>query len=430
MPKNKDTLTLSIKFKLTNWQNHTAKLLSLCSQYSRCLKDGMAALIAQNELNLTLPKEDKKTSGLTVSRQAMPKEFPSNMKDSACTEVASTWKSYSALWDKQANRSVPTFRGNGYRFRLRERSLTVNHEERKLTISLPGGVQLKFGFLGSKDMYKALENCTHGAFDVLKSRKGDWFIRIFCKVTPEELQNQPFGPIITIHTGMNFCVCALSAYPNGSYRFLFVPYFPLWGAKKQKKNLRKSLQSKGKLSKVKMMGEKEYRIGNWYYHTVTKMLSRWITEQRPRDVVLGEHKGLRSRSKKSNFKAIKKQNYWLSNYAFRSILEKLKYKLLMAGIEFSTVDTIKNQTTRTCNKCGGETFALEKRGGRLCKDCTKVIGNEWNALKNLLPESHRLLKRSKKPIDRHINVWHRCSVIESALKRNLNSLCQKSRKIA
>lgn len=423
-------LTLSISFKLTHWQGHAEKILSLCSQYSRCLKDGMTALIAQNELNASLPKEDKKPSGLTVSRQAMPKEFPSNMKDSACNEVASTWKSYSALWDKQYNRSFPTFKGDGFRFRLRERSLTINHEERKLTISLPEGVRLTFGFLGSSDMFEALKNCKHGAFDVFKSRKGDWFIRIFCKIAPQERRNLASGPIVTIHTGMNFCVTALAAYQNGSYRFLFVPYFPLWGAKKKKKNLRRSLQSKGKLSKIKLMGEKEYRIGNWYYHTVTKMLSQWIAEQGPRDVVLGEHKGIRSKSKKSNFKPVKQQNYWLSNYAFRSILEKLKYKLLMAGIEFSVADTFKLKTTRTCSKCDGETFGLENRVGRLCKECGKTIGNEWNALKNLLPKNYRSLRRNRKPLAAHANSWHRCSIIESDLKRNLNSLCQKSRKVA
>lgn len=423
--KKDETLTLSIKFKLTHWQGYEDKLLSLCKKYSTCLNDGMAGLIAQNEINRTLDKEEKKPSGLTVSRQAMPKDYPSNMKDSACTEVASTWKSYSALWDKQANRSFPTFKGDGFRFRLRERSLKIDHKNRILTVSLPGPEKLTFGYLGSKDMFKALENCTHGAFDILKSKKGDWFIRIFCKVTPAENQNAEHGPIVTVHTGMNFCVCALAAYSNGSFRFLFIPYFPLWGAKKQQKELRRSLQSKGKNRKVKDIGEKEFRIGNWYYHTVTKQLAKWIAEQRPRDVVLGEHKGIRSLSKKSNFKGPKKQNYWLSNYAFKSILEKLKYKLLMAGISYSTADTVKLMATRTCSKCGGETFGLEKRHGRLCKDCGKTIGNEWNALKNLLPKSYRRLSRKKNPSKRHEPVWHRCSRIESNLKRNLNSLCQR-----
>lgn len=423
---NKETITLSIKFKLTGWQKHEENMLSLCGMYSDCLKSGMQALIDQNEINLTLPKEEKKLSGLTVSRRAMPKSYLSNMKDSACNECAATWRSYSALWDKQANRSFPTFKELGFRFRLRERSLSIDHKAKKLTVSLTGGEKIIFGYLGSKDMFEALENCTHGAFDILKPKKGDWFIRIFCKVIPKERQNSEYGPVITVHTGMNFCVCALAAYSNGSYRFLFVPYFPLWGAKKKQKNFRKALQSKGKLRKVKDVGEKEFRIGNWYYHTVTKKLSQWIASQKPREVFLGEHKGLRAKSKKSNFKHQKERNYWLSNYAFKSILEKLKYKLLMEGVEFSSVDTVSNKTTRTCSKCDGETFGLMKRGGRLCADCGKTMGNEWNALKNLLPKSRRALKRNKKPPGLCKPIWARCSVIESDLKRNLNNLCQRN----
>jgi hypothetical protein len=286
---------------------------------------------------------------------------------------------------------------------------------------------MEFGYLGSDRMYEVLENCSHGAFDVIKE-KGEWFIRIFCKVTPSKRKNAAHGPIITVHTGMNWCVCALAAYTNGSYRFLFVPYFPLWGVKKRRKNLRRSLQSKGKLSKLKSMGEKEYRIGNWYYHTVTKKLSQWIAEQRPRDVVLGEHIGIRSKAKKGKYKAQKKHNYWLSNYAFRSILEKLKYKLLMDGVEFSITDTFKNSTTKTCSKCGSETLGLEKRKGRVCVDCGQSIHNEWNALRNLLPESHRRLKR-KKP-EKHLEGrWVKLSIIESDLKRQLNGLCQRMHSI-
>jgi len=452
-----DTLTISIKFKLTRWQEHGETLISLCQMYSKCLKDGMKALIAQNEINLAIGQtfpckkcegrgfdvnnlecdkcnaqgviEVKKPSGLTISRQAMTKEFPSNMKDSACNEVASTWKSYSALWDKQANRSFPEFKEDGFRFRLRERALVIDHKTKTLTMSLPVGRKFEFGYLGSKDMYEALKNCKTGAFDIMKSKKGDWFIRIFCKVDISKKRNSVHGPIITVHTGMNFCVCALAAYPHGTYRFLFVPYFPLWGAKKRQKNLRKSLQAKGKTKKVKGM-EKEYRIGNWYYHTVTKKLSQWISEQRPKEVILGEHIGLRSKAKKGKWEAQKKQNYWLSNYAYRSILDKLKYKLLMAGIDYKTADTFTLKTTRTCSKCGGETFGLEKRGGRLCEDCGKTTSNEWNALKNLLPKSYRRLRRKAVPAERLIKTWAKCSIIESDLKRTLNSLYQKARKVA
>lgn len=451
----KDTLTLSVKFKLAEWSRHKRSLVKLCEMYSACLKDGMTALIAQNEVNVTVGKsvtckecvgsgydvnnlecdkcqakgviEIKKPSGLTVSRRAMSAKCISNMKDSACQEVASTWKSYSALWDKQANRSFPTFKSEGLRFRLRERALKIDHETRTLKVRFAAGKNMEFGYLGSDKMYEVLENCSHGAFDVIKE-KGEWFIRISCKVTPSKRKNAKHGPIITVHTGMNWCVCALAAYTNGSYRFLFVPYFPLWGAKQKHNNLRKSLQSKGKLSKLKCMGEKEYRIGNWYYHTVTKKLSQWIAEQRPRDVVLGEHVGIRSKAKKGKWKAQKKHNYWLSNYAFRSILEKLKYKLLMDGVEFSIVDTFKNSTTKTCSKCGSETLGLEKRKGRVCIDCGKSTHNEWNVLRNLLPESHRRLKR-KKP-EKHLEGrWIKLSIIESDLKRQLNGLCQRMHSI-
>lgn len=453
-----DTLTISIKFKLTKLQENEGILMSLCHMYKDCLKNGMKALIAQNEINLAVGQtrkceecggcgydvnnfecnkcktlgviDIKKPPNLTVSRQAMPDNAFSNMKDSASQEVNSTWRSWSALWDKQLKRSFPEFKGLGSRFRLRERSLTIDHERKVLKIAIPGQ-WMEFGYLGSKDMYEALENCKHGAFDVIKSRKGDWFIRIFCKITPKNRQNSKFGPIISVHTGMNWCVCALAAWPNGSFRFLFVPYFPLWGAKKRKKNLRRSLQSKGKLHKVKVMGERESRISTWYYHTVTKKLAEWIATQRPERVILGEHLGLKSaKAKKSGLKHIKKQNYWLSNYAYRSILDKLKYKLILGGVEFETADTFKLKTTKTCSKCGGDTLSLERRAGRVCTECGKTLSNEWNALRNLLPKKYRKIYRNKKPAERLLLIWKRCGVIEMQVKRILTSLHQKKRKVA
>lgn len=436
----KDTLTISIKFKMTGTRGHEEQLRSLCKQYTGCLKGGMRAIIDQHEVNKIVDKEEKeagvadedkvrKVSGLTISRNAMSKETASNMRDSACNEVASTWRSYSALWDKQITRSFPTFKNLGYRFRLRERSLFLNPKDQSITIAIPGK-KMDFGILGSRDMHRALNNCTHGAFDVLMGNKGVWFIRIFCKIKPHERQNSSYGPTITVHTGMNWCVCALASYPNGSYRFLFVPYFPLWGAKKKAKRLRQSLQSKGKVHKVKSMGEKEYRVGNWYYHTVTKKLSEWITVQKPNKVILGEHLGLRAKAKKGTYKGAKTRNYWLSNYAFRSILDKLRYKLLMNGIEFELADTCKLMTTKTCSKCGGETFGLLKRGGRLCKDCGKTMSNEWNALKNLLPEGRRRIKRHFRPEEVRLNGWLKCGKIEKDLKRILKGLCQKTQKAA
>lgn len=435
----KDTLTISIKFKLTGERAHEETLRSLCKQYTGCLKDGIKALISQHEINkevdrvekdADVPEEErtKKVSSLTVSRQAMSKDTASNMRDSACNEVASTWKSYSALWDKQINRSFPTFKGLGFRFRLRERSLSLNPKDQTVTVSIPGK-KMEFRILGSRDMHKALENCKHGAFDIINQKNG-WFIRIFCKVKPKDRQNSGYGPTITVHTGMNWCVCALAAYANGSYRFIFVPYFPLWGAKKKAKKFRQHLQSRGKLNKVKSMGEKEYKVGNWYYHTVTKKLSEWITMQKPNKVILGEHLGLRSKAKKSHLKHKKKANYWMSNYAFRSILDKLKYKLLMGGIEFETADTFKLKTTKTCSKCGGETFGLKDRGGRLCKDCGKTIGNEWNALKNLLPPDRRKISRDKIPAPVRLKAYKSCAIIEKDIKRILRSLCQRKSKAA
>jgi len=424
---SKEKVTITVKFKLTRWWDHKETLLEMCGMYSRCLKSGMKALVAQNELNRTLDKEEKKPSGLTISRQAMSKESPSNMRDSACNEVAATWKSYSALWDKQANRSFPTVNGDGYRFRMRERSLSIDHENKTLTISMPGK-KMEFGFMGSKDMHAGIQNCKVGAFDVIKPRK-DWYIRIFCTIDTKKRQNREFGPIITVHTGMKFCVCALAAYRNGAFRFIFVPCMPLWGVRKKHKDLRKSLQSKGKVRKVKEMGGKEHRTGSWYYHTVTKKLSQWISAQHPRQVIMGEHLGIRSKSKKGKLPYEKQKNYWMSNYAFRSLLDKLKYKLLMEGIEFETVDTVEEMTTRVCSKCGGETFGLKNRAGRLCKDCGKTISNEWNALKNLLPKSYRLMRRNRTPgTPKQRQVWHRLSIIESDLKRQLNSLCQKENK--
>lgn len=451
-------LTISIKFKLTRLYEKEGILMSLCHMYKGCLQEGMKALIKQNEINITIGKdrkcedcygsgydvnnlecdkclstgiiEVKKPPNLTVSRQAMPDNAFSNMKDSASQEVNSTWRSWSALWDKQLKRSFPEFKGLGSRFRLRERSLTIDHHSKVLKIAIPGQ-WMEFGYLGSKDMYKALENCKHGAFDVIKSGKGDWFIRIFCKVTPKNRQNSKFGPIISVHTGMNWCVCALAAWPNGSFRFLFVPYFPLWGAKKRKQNLRRSLQAKGKLHKVKTMGEKESRISTWYYHTVTKKLSEWIATQRPERVILGEHIGLKAaKAKKSGLKHKKEQNYWLSNYAYRSILDKLKYKLLLGGVEFETADTCKLRSTKTCSKCGGETLPLRGRAGRICKECGKSLSNEWNALRNLIPKESRKIYRNKTPAERLLPIWNRCGVIEKQVKRILTGLHRKKRKVA
>lgn len=452
-----DTLIISTKFKLTDLGENEGVFMSLCHMYKSCLQEGMKALIKQNKINITIGQtrtceecngagydvnnlgcdkcqtqgviDVKKPSSLTISRQAMPDNVFSNMKDSASQEVNSTWKSYSALWDKQASRSFPVFKNLGSRFRLRERSLTIDHERKALKIAVPGQ-WMEFGYLGSKDMYETLKNCTHGAFDVVKSKKGDWFIRIFCKVKLSNKQNSKSGPVISVHTGMNWCVCALAAWPNGSYRFIFIPYFPLRGAKKRKDRLRNSLQSKGKTRKVKDMRDKEYRISNWYYHTITKKLSQWIAVQKPDRVILGEHLGLSLSRKRGTYKGKREYNYRFSNYAYLSILSKLKYKLLLSGVEFEAVDTGTLKISKTCSKCGSEMLGLEKRKGKVCMECGKALSNEWNALRNLLPEKSRRIYRNKKPVGKLLSAWQSCGVIERDVKRILTSLHQKKRKAA
>ncbi len=61
----KDTLTISIKFKLTKLQENEGILMSLCHMYKDCLQGGMKALIKQNEINLAIgqTKECNKCDG-------------------------------------------------------------------------------------------------------------------------------------------------------------------------------------------------------------------------------------------------------------------------------------------------------------------------------------------------------------------------------
>ena len=149
-------------------------------------------------------------------------------------------------------------------------------------------------------------------------------------------------------------------------------------------HIRRNLQEKKLLKKVKEIGAKEKRKVNQQLHIIANQIIQYA-KQFPKPVIVMENlNGIRR-----NFKKSKKLNRRLHSLPFRKIQTIIEYKANLEGIrvEYLTKKETRN-TSKTCHKCGYVTQVKERIFK--CPRCGLTYNRDLNAAINI---AHALMRR-------------------------------------
>lgn len=149
-------------------------------------------------------------------------------------------------------------------------------------------------------------------------------------------------------------------------------------------HIRRSLQRKKKLDKLKELKGRERRIVEQQLHIIANDIVAYARQFPNPVIVMEELNGIRN-----NFKKGKKLNKRFHSLPFRRLQEIVEYKALLEGIEvvYLTKKETRN-TTKTCHRCGH----VARANGRefRCPKCGLVYNRDLNAAVNI---AHALMRR-------------------------------------
>jgi len=148
-------------------------------------------------------------------------------------------------------------------------------------------------------------------------------------------------------------------------------------------HIRRKLQEKKLLKKVKEIGAKERRKVNQQLHIIANQIIEYA-KQFPKPVIVMENlNGIRR-----NFKKSKKLNRRFHSLPFRKLQTIVEYKANLEGIEVKYLTKKQTRhTTKQCHRCG---YVAPKVNGRIykCPECGMEYDRDLNACINI---AHRVM---------------------------------------
>lgn len=139
------------------------------------------------------------------------------------------------------------------------------------------------------------------------------------------------------------------------------------------KNIRKSLQKKGKYRKVKQIKDRESRIVKDLNHKISKKIVE-IAVQNNSGIKLEDLTGIRN-----NNKHTRSFRYSLNSWSFYQLQMFIEYKAKIQGVEVVYIDP--RYTSKSCSRCG----LIGNRNGKKfkCPTCRHVDHADINAAFNI-----------------------------------------------
>jgi putative transposase len=148
-------------------------------------------------------------------------------------------------------------------------------------------------------------------------------------------------------------------------------------------HIRRRLQEKKLLKKVKKLKGKERRKVNQQLHIIANQIVAYAKQFPKPIIVMEDLNGIRS-----NFKKSKKLNRRFHSLSFRKLQIIIEYKALLEGVEVKYLTKKETRgTSKTCHRCGH----VAQVKGRMfkCPKCGLIYNRDLNACINI---AHALMR--------------------------------------
>jgi IS605 OrfB family transposase len=258
-----------------------------------------------------------------------------------------------------------------------------------LTLSLNRGERISLPITFGERQRRRIEEAFRGEWRFttveMVKRNGEWYAHFILKKTVGLTENPE--TIIAIDRGERNLAVAVAISKNNPTKPMKGQF---WRGEEIKRirglysHIRRKLQEKRRIGKVKELKGKEKRKVNQQLHIIANQIIEYA-KQFPKPVIVIENlNGIRK-----NFKKSKKLNKRFHNLPFRKLQTIIEYKANLEGIEVKrlTKKETKN-TSKTCYRCGhvtqikGRTFK--------CPNCGLTYNRDLNACINI---AHALTRR-------------------------------------
>jgi IS605 OrfB family transposase len=250
-------------------------------------------------------------------------------------------------------------------------TLSLNRKER---VSLP----IVFGERQRQRIEEALRGEWQFTTVEMVKRDGQWYAHFILEKTVE-VPDEP-ETVIAIDRGEHNLAVAVAiskSNPNKPMKGQFWRGAEIKRIRGLYNHIRRRLQEKKLLKKVKELKGKERREVNQQLHIIANQIVAYA-KQFPKPVIVMEDlNGIRS-----NFKKSKKLNRRFHSLPFRKLQAYIEYKALLEGIEvkYLTKEETRN-TSKTCHRCG---HVAQVKGREFrCPKCGLIYNRDLNACVNI-----------------------------------------------
>jgi putative transposase len=194
-------------------------------------------------------------------------------------------------------------------------------------------------------------------------KNGEWYIHITVSKEVELKENYAYILAVDIGERVMACVC-------GTWNSLKPIFYgkEVRGIRRHYAWLRRRLQEKKLLKKVKQIGNKERRIVNDLLHRISKEIVN-LAKEHNAIIVMGNLKGIRKSAQNKGERVRRIVNSW----AYFRLQKYIEYKALWEGIKVIYID--ERRTSITCHRCG----AKGKRKSQGCFECPNCRLRDFNA---------------------------------------------------
>jgi len=200
----------------------------------------------------------------------------------------------------------------------------------------------------------------------------DWYIHI--TVHKEVNLKESYDHVLAVDIGERVMACVCGTW--NSLKPIFYGR-EIRGIRRHYAWLRRRLQERKLLKKVKQIGNKERRIVNDLLHKISREIVN-LAKEHNAVIVMGNLKGIRQHAKNKG----KRMRRLINSWAYYRLQKYIEYKALWEGIKVIYID--ERGTSTTCHRCGAK-GRRKTQGCFECPNCgLRDFNTDINGARNIL----------------------------------------------